>query len=33
MGSVVNPDAVDNIELLEFFDELARTRLGVGGGA
>jgi acetoacetyl-CoA synthetase len=27
MGSVVNPDAVDNIELFEFFDELARSRL------
>jgi acetoacetyl-CoA synthetase len=31
MGSVVNPDAVDNIELLEYFDELARTRLGSVG--
>jgi len=31
LGSVVNPDAVDNIELLEYFDELARTRLGSVG--
>jgi hypothetical protein len=31
MGSVVNPDAVDNIEILEYFDELARTRLGSVG--